>query len=101
MQVLNEDWTADVVGRMHKYRISNNELAARCIYKETGDGAAKSYSHQYLSTVLNGKKTFENEESARKTREVIQSALDTLIAERMADADAGNDGNDDAKSDGD
>lgn len=99
MQVLNEDWTADVVGRMHKYRVSNSELAARCVYKETGDGVVKSYSPAYLSTVLNGKKTFENEDSARKTREVIQSALDALIAERMADADAGND---DAKSaDGD
>ena len=99
MQVLNKDWTADVVGRMHKFRISNTELAARCVYKEAGDGTTKSYSHQYLSTVLNGRKEFESEESERKTREVIQSALDVLIAERMADAEGA--GNDDAKSDGD
>ena len=36
--VLNEDWTAYVVGQMHKYRITNIELAARCVYK-AGDWA--------------------------------------------------------------
>lgn len=46
----NEDWTADVVGRMHKYRITNVQLAEAC-----------GYTPAYLSTVLNGKKTFESE----------------------------------------
>lgn len=38
----NEDWTADVVRQMHKYRISNPQLAAAC-----------GYSAAYVSTVLN------------------------------------------------
>lgn len=52
----NEDWTADVVGRMHKYRITNVQLAEAC-----------DYTPAYLSTVLNGKKTFESEETKAKT----------------------------------
>ena len=97
--VLNEDWTAHVVGQMHKYRIMNIELAARCVYRvdENGDASrypAPSYSPQYLSTVLNGNKVFESEEAAQKTQERILSALDELIAERMSEvekSDAGND----------
>ena len=92
--VLNEDWTAHVVGQMHKYRITNIELAARCVYKVDENGEKKSYSPQYLSTVLNGNKVFESEEAAQKTQERILSALDELIAERMSEvekSDAGND----------
>ena len=39
----NEDWTVDVVGRMHRLRITNLALAER-----------SGYSAAYLSTVLNG-----------------------------------------------
>ena len=42
---LNEAWTADVVGRMHRYRITNVQLANECGYTAT-----------YLSLVLNGRK---------------------------------------------
>lgn len=62
----NEDWTADVVGRMHKYRISNVQLAKAC-----------KCSPAYLSTVLNGKK-FRNEETKEKTKDRILDALKGL-----------------------
>ncbi len=56
-----EDWTADVVGRMHKSRITGKMLAA-----ESGITAA------YLSTVLNGHK------GTPGTREKIIAALKRL-----------------------
>lgn len=74
--VLNEDWTAEVVGLMHKYRIKNPELAEKCGYHPT-----------YLSTVLNGNKAFESDEAAQKTRERIQTALNDLITERMSEVE--------------
>ncbi len=67
----NEDWTADVKGAMHKYRISNTELASACGYCAT-----------YLSTVLHGKKQFESAESAEKTKTTILRALEGIINRR-------------------
>lgn len=64
---LNETWTADVVGRMHRYKISNSQLAAEC-----------EYTPAYLSTVLNGKKTFETDEAKQKTKDRILNALADL-----------------------
>lgn len=64
---LNEDWTADVVGRMHKYRITNVQLADAC-----------GYTPQYVSIVLNGRKTFENEKTKQKTKDQILDALKAL-----------------------
>ena len=95
--VLNEDWTAYVAGQLHKYRLTNVELAARCVYGVDKDGNQKTYSPQYVSTVMNGGKDFQSEETAKKTRECILSALADLIAERekeIADgsADVGPDG---------
>lgn len=55
---LNEEWTARVVGRMHKYRISRAELASKCHYSLT-----------YISLVLNGNKEFKSEYAKQKTRE--------------------------------
>jgi nitroimidazol reductase NimA-like FMN-containing flavoprotein (pyridoxamine 5'-phosphate oxidase superfamily) len=65
--LLNEDWTADVVGRMHKCRISNVQLAEEC-----------NYSAAYLSTVLNGNKVFENDDAKRKTKDRIIEGLTRL-----------------------
>lgn len=65
--VLNEDWTADVKGRMHRCRISNPQLAAEC-----------GYSAAYLSTVLNGRKAFESEKSKEQTKGKIFEALERL-----------------------
>ena len=65
--LLNEDWTADVVGRMHRCRISNVQLAEEC-----------NYSAAYLSTVLNGNKVFENDEAKEKTKDRIMEGLARL-----------------------
>lgn len=64
---LNEDWTADVKGRMHRCRITNTQLAAECGYNVT-----------YLSTVLNGNKAFESEEGKAQARDRILGALERL-----------------------
>lgn len=65
--LLNEDWTADVVGRMHRYRIRNVQLAKEC-----------NYSAAYLSTILNGNKVFENNEAKEKTKNRIMEGLSRL-----------------------
>lgn len=89
MQILpNEDWTAYVVGQLHKYRIRNSELADKC-----------KISPAYLSTVLNGNKQFATEIAAVKTRDHILSCLAELIEQRggeirVADAEELNYGND-------
>lgn len=61
-----EDWTAEVVGRMHRLRISNSQLAQRA-----------GTSPTYLSTVLNGHKGSE------EMKDKIFKALDSLEAEIM------------------
>ena len=93
--VPNADWTAEVAGKMHKYRITNAELANRCVYKVDRSGEEKSYHPAYLSTVMNGNKEFESEEAAERTKERILSALDELIAERLKEVEtnAESDGN--------
>lgn len=77
--ILNEDWTADVIGRMHKYRITNQQLAEKC-----GITAA------YLSTVLNGRKQFKSVTSKEETKDKILQALAEL--EDMVIKDQCNDG---------
>ena len=78
--VLNEDWTANVVGQMHKFKIRNPELADKC-----------GYHPSYLSTVLNGNKVFKSDEGHMRTRERVESALAELIAERMREIDGSED----------
>lgn len=56
-----EDWTAEVVGRMHTARITGQMLATEC-----------GYSAAYLSTVLHGKKGTE------QTKNNIFEALECL-----------------------
>ena len=56
-----EEWTAEVTGRMHRARITGQQLAAEC-----------GYSAAYLSTVLNGKKGNED------TKQRIFQALERL-----------------------
>ena len=75
--VLNEDWTAEAVGTMHKYRIKNTELAAAC-----------GYTASYISTVLNGNKHFESPEAAQKTQDTILAALAGLKDQRMQEVGA-------------
>lgn len=65
--LLNETWTADVVGRMHRCKISNDALAQEC-----------GYSAPYLSTVLNGRKEFMSDKAKEETKERILNALDRI-----------------------
>lgn len=64
--ILNEDWTADVVGRMHRFRIKNEQLAQEC-----------EYSAAYLSTVLNGNKDL-SEKGKEETKDRIFKALERI-----------------------
>jgi len=68
VEKFNEDWTADVVGKLHKYRISSATLAKEC-----------NYAPAYLSTVLNGRKDFTSDKAKEKTRDVIYAGLTRLI----------------------
>ena len=70
----NEDWTAEVVGQMHKYRIRNTDLAEKCGYNPT-----------YISTLLNGRKNL-HDETIKAVKEKIIGGLNALIAERTSGA---------------
>ena len=70
MHKLNEPWTANVVGRMHQYGISQSELARKC-----------GYAPQYVSQILNGKKRFSSNESKMKVMKVIFEGLSILERE--------------------
>lgn len=58
-----QEWTADVVARMHMAKITIKRLAAEC-----------GYTPEYVSMVLNGHR---DTEAAKAT---ILSALDKLVA---------------------
>ena len=70
MHKLNEPWTANVVGRMHRYGIKNDELARKC-----------GWSPQYLSMILNGKKEFSSDSHKKKVRRIIFDSLFRLEQE--------------------
>lgn len=57
---MNEDWAAEVVGRLHRLNVTQKELAKRC-----------DYTPSYLSMLLNGKKTFSSEYAKKVTRNHI------------------------------
>lgn len=62
-----EKWTGDVVGQMHVYRITRDQLAMKL-----------GQHPKYVIAVLNGKRKPEGAEAAYK------AALNELIAEREA-----------------
>lgn len=62
-----DSWTADVVGRMHRLKITGPQLAARV-----------GTSNTYLSTVLNGHKGSDD------MKEKILRAMESLEAELAA-----------------
>ena len=64
---LNDEWTANVVGRMHRYRIPKKELASKCHFTLT-----------YLSLVLNGVKEFSSERAKEKTKNHILKCLKAI-----------------------
>lgn len=57
---MNEDWAAEVVGKLHRLGMTQKELAKRC-----------NYTPSYLSMLLNGKKEFSSEYSKKVTRNHI------------------------------
>ncbi len=67
---LKAEWTAQVVARMHRYSISNRELADKCHYSET-----------YLSQVLNGRKEFSSDSSRERTKSKILRSLGLIEAD--------------------
>lgn len=68
---MNEEWAAQVVGRLFRIEQSHKSFAARC-----------GYSPAYFSMLLNGKKHFETEYAKRQTVKRIIKALEE--AEREA-----------------
>ena len=68
---VSENWTAEVVGRMHVARITGQALAREC-----------GYSAAYVSTVLNGKRGTE------ETKKTILAALARLEAKCSASESA-------------
>ena len=70
MHKLNEPWTANVVGRMHRYGIKGDELARRC-----------GYTPQYLSMVLNGRKEFTTDEAKEHVKRIIFDSISSIIKE--------------------
>ena len=78
MALLNEDWTAEVVGTMHKYKIHVPDLAEKCGYHKT-----------YLSTLLNGNKKL-SPEAKEKVKDRIMAALDEMVAEKLKEIEEEN-----------
>lgn len=67
MKRMNEAWTADIVGRLHRINMTQAEFAYFC-----------GITPGYLSMVLNGKKQFTTEYAKQCTRRRLDQAL-TLI----------------------
>ena len=65
----NEEWTVEVVARMHRLRIKQSELAKAC-----------GYTVPYISLVLNGQKAFSSEKAKERTKEHIFICLKRLEA---------------------
>lgn len=80
--ILNEDWTADVVGRMHRFKIKNEQLAQEC-----------GYTAAYLSTVLNGKKEL-SDKGKEETKDKIFKALERIESRILTIGKAAEDGTD-------
>ena len=68
---MREQWTGNVVGRMHIYNIKASELAKAC-----------GYTPQYLSMVLSGKKKFTTPEAGEHVKRIIFDSLHELEDKR-------------------
>lgn len=62
---MNEEWTGEIISRLHLHGVSHKEFAKRCGYTPT-----------YLSMVLNNKKVFSSDYSKRRTMKHI---FDTMM----------------------
>lgn len=76
MRQFNEQWTADMVGKLHLLNATQAELAY-----------LMGVTPAYLSSILNGKKKFETEYAKRATRRRVERALKLLEYELMNDED--------------
>lgn len=64
---MNEQWTGDIVGKLHNHKIKIKEFAE-----------FMSVTEQWVSAILNGKR------SAKGSEEKFNAALDDLIAAKAA-----------------
>ena len=67
MTVLNEDWTCDIISRLHRIRVSHAVFAEKC-----------GYTPQYVSMVLNGKQEFSTEIAKKQTMDRMLACLKSL-----------------------
>lgn len=67
MRQFNEQWTADVVGKLHYLNATQAELAY-----------LMGVSPAYLSSILHGKKKFETEYAKRATQRRVERAVKLL-----------------------
>lgn len=70
MRTKREEWTGDVVKRLHIANITRKELAKEC-----------GYTPEYLTMVLTCKKHFESDYAKKMTSKKIFKALERLEAE--------------------
>lgn len=61
---MNEEWTAEIVGKLHQFNMTHKEFAKRC-----------GYTAGYLSTILHGKKKFTSSYSEKVTRRRIRNVM--------------------------
>lgn len=67
MRKFNEQWTADVVGKLHYLNATQAELAY-----------IMGVTPAYLSSILHGKKKFETEYAKRATQRRVERAVKLL-----------------------
>lgn len=76
MRQFNEQWTADVVGKLHYLNVTQAELAY-----------FMGVTPAYLSSVLHGKKKFETEYAKRATQRRVERAVKLLEYELTNEED--------------
>jgi len=74
MREFREQWTADVVGKLHYLNATQAELAY-----------LMGVTPAYLSSILNGKKKFETEYAKRATQKRVERAVRLLEYEILND----------------
>jgi transcriptional regulator with XRE-family HTH domain len=67
MKHFNEQWTAEVVGKLHYLDVTQKEFAY-----------FMGVSPPYLSSVLHGKKKYESEYAKKMTQRRVENALKLL-----------------------
>lgn len=76
MRQFNEQWTADVVGKLHYLNVTQAELAY-----------FMGVTPAYLSSILHGKKKFETEYAKRATQRRVERAVKLLEYELTNEED--------------